>query len=338
RHLGQHSGGMVVCQGQLDAVVPLEPASMPGRVVVQWDKDDCADMGIVKVDLLGLGMMAVLEDSITIIRDAWGDEVDLAHLPPDDPEVYAALQKADTVGLFQVESRAQMSCLPRLKPKSFYDIVVEVAIIRPGPIVGNMVHPYLKRRAGRRPPGCRHPSLGPVLGRPLGGPLFQGQLRRMPLTAPGFSGGEAEELRRAFGFKRSERRMKDVEVKLRQGMNQNGITGEVQDQIIHSITSFALYGFPESHAASFALIAYASAVLKCHYLAAFTAAMLNNQPMGFYSPATLVKDAQRHGLKIKPIDVTKSDWVCTLEDGDFGIRISEPQIRNPNSEISLRIG
>jgi error-prone DNA polymerase len=313
RHLGQHSGGMVVCEGQLDAVVPLEPASMPGRVVVQWDKDDCADMGIVKVDLLGLGMMAVLEDSITIIRDAWGEEVDLARLPADDPEVYAALQKADTVGLFQVESRAQMSCLPRLKPKSFYDIVVEVAIIRPGPIVGNMVHPYLKRRAGREAPVCLHPSLEPVLRRTLGVPLFQEQLLRMAMIAAGFSGGEAEELRRAFGFKRSERRMKDVEVKLRLGMDRNGITGAAQDGIVHSITSFALYGFPESHAASFALLAYASAWLKCRYPAAFTAAILNNQPMGFYHPATLVKDAQRHGVRIRPVDVTRSQWDCTIE-------------------------
>ena len=319
RHLGQHSGGMVVCQGQLDAVVPLEPATMPGRVVVQWDKDDCADMGIVKVDLLGLGMMAVLEDSITIIRDAWGEEVDLAHLPPDDPDVYAALQKADTVGLFQVESRAQMSCLPRLKPKSFYDIVVEVAIIRPGPIVGNMVHPYLKRRAGREAPVCLHPSLEPVLRRTLGVPLFQEQLLRMAMIAAGFTGGEAEELRRAFGFKRSERRMKDVEVKLRRGMDRNGITGNTQDAIVQSITSFALYGFPESHAASFALLAYASAWLKCRYPAAFTAAILNNQPMGFYHPATLVKDAQRHGVRIRPVDVARSQWDCTIE-GDGGVK------------------
>jgi len=313
RHLGQHSGGMVVCQGQLDAVVPLEPASMPGRVVVQWDKDDCADMGIVKVDLLGLGMMAVLEDSITIIREAWGDEVDLARLPADDPEVYAGLQKADTVGLFQVESRAQMSCLPRLKPKTFYDIVVEVAIIRPGPIVGNMVHPYLKRRAGREAPECLHPSLEPVLRRTLGVPLFQEQLLRMAMIAAGFTGGEAEELRRAFGFKRSERRMGEVEVKLRRGMDRNGITGPPQDAIVKSITSFALYGFPESHAASFALIAYASAWLRCHYPAAFTAALLNNQPMGFYHPATLVKDAQRHGVRIRPVDVARSQWDCTIE-------------------------
>src|SRR5271165_5542404 len=313
RHLGQHSGGMVVCQGQLDQVVPLEPASMPGRVVVQWDKDDCADMGIVKVDLLGLGMMSVLKDTITLIHDHYGEDVDLAHLPSDDPAVYDALQRADTVGLFQVESRAQMSCLPRMKPTRFYDIVVQVAIIRPGPIVGQMLHPYLRRRQGLEEPVCLHPSLEPVLSRTLGVPLFQEQLIRIAMIAAGFTGGEAEELRRAFGFKRSEKRMREVEVRLREGMNRTGITGEAQERIIQAITSFALYGFPESHAASFALIAYASAFLKCHYLAAFTAAILNNQPMGFYSPATLVKDAQRHGLRFRPVDVLLSDYACTIE-------------------------
>ncbi len=317
RHLGQHSGGLVVCQGQLDSVVPLEPATMPGRVVVQWDKEDCADMGIVKVDLLGLGMMAVLEETLQIIREKHSEEVDLGRLPVNDPKVYATLQKADTVGMFQIESRAQMACLPRLQPKCFYDIVVQVAIIRPGPIVGKMVHPYLKRRQGREPAECLHPSLEPVLERTLGVPLFQEQLLRMAMIAAGFTGGEAEELRRAFGFKRSEKLMKDVEVKLRLGMDRNGITGATQDTIVKSITSFALYGFPESHAASFALIAYASAYLKCHYLAAFTAAMLNNQPMGFYHPATLMKDAQRHGLRVRPIDVMRSEWICTLEkNGD----------------------
>ncbi|MCA1573333.1 MAG: error-prone DNA polymerase [Acidobacteria bacterium] len=314
RHLGQHSGGMVICQGQLDSVVPLEPAAMPGRVVVQWDKEDCADLGLIKVDLLGLGMMAVLEDSIQLIRDAYGEEVTLAHLPQDDPLVYAALQKADTIGLFQVESRAQMSCLPRLRPQKFYDIVVQVAIIRPGPIVGNMVHPYLKRRQGREPVIYPHPSLEPALKRTLGVPLFQEQLLKMAMTCANFSGGEAEELRRAFGFKRSEARMKEVEVKLRLGMKCNGIAGKAQDEIVQAITSFALYGFPESHAASFALIAYASAYLKCHYLAAFTAAILNNQPMGFYQPFTIIKDAQRHGLKVRPVDVTRSDWLCTIEE------------------------
>jgi error-prone DNA polymerase len=313
RHLGQHSGGMVICQGQLDSVVPLEPASMPGRVVVQWDKEDCADMGIIKVDLLGLGMMAVLKDSIELIRGHYHEEVDLAHLPQDDPPVYSALQQADTIGLFQVESRAQMSCLPRLRPKKFYDIVVQVAIIRPGPIVGQMVNPFLQRRQGREAVTYPHPSLEPVLKRTLGVPLFQEQLLRLAMIAANFTGGEAEELRRAMGFKRSQARMKEIEAKLRAGMTHNGIPPKAQEEIILSITSFALYGFPESHAASFALIAYASAYLKCHYLAAFTAALLNNQPMGFYSPATIVKDAQRHGLKLLPVDATKSEWNCTLE-------------------------
>jgi error-prone DNA polymerase len=339
RHLGQHSGGMVVCQGQLDSVVPLEPATMPGRVVVQWDKEDCADMGIVKVDLLGLGMMAVLEDSLKLIREHQAEEVDLARLPADDPVVYKTLRKADTVGMFQIESRAQMACLPRLRPVKFYDIVVQVAIIRPGPIVGKMVHPYLKRRQGREAPECLHPSLEPVLARTLGVPLFQEQLLRMAMIASGFTGGEAEELRRAFGFKRSEKRMKEVEVKLRRGMEKNGITGAVQDTIVKSITSFALYGFPESHAASFALLAYASAYLKCHYLAAFTAAILNNQPMGFYSPATLVKDAQRHGLRVRAIDATCSDWLCTIEkDGEsLCVRLGLRFVKGLREEVGREI-
>jgi len=338
RHLGQHSGGMVICQGQLDSVVPLEPASMPGRVVVQWDKEDCADMGIIKVDLLGLGMMAVLKDSIELIRDHYREEVDLAHLPQDDPPVYSALQQADTIGLFQVESRAQMSCLPRLRPKKFYDIVVQVAIIRPGPIVGQMVNPFLQRRQGREDVTYPHPSLEPVLKRTLGVPLFQEQLLRLAMIAANFTGGEAEELRRAMGFKRSQARMKEIEAKLRAGMTQNKIPQKAQDEIILSITSFALYGFPESHAASFALIAYASAYLKCHYLAAFTAALLNNQPMGFYSPATIVKDAQRHGLKMLPVDVTCSVWKCALETV---LSSQFPALsQNPAAEqkIALRMG
>jgi error-prone DNA polymerase len=402
RHLGQHSGGMVFCLGRLDDVVPLENASMPGRVVVQWDKDDCADMGLIKVDLLGLGMMSVIQDALhlvntglpgapaaaaegessspeaaasgggaprasemmSVIQDALtlvnaetgardsglgirGDSVggefervprvpnpeprlpnpepripspgqrsdmlDLAHLPPDDPAVYKMLQAADTVGIFQVESRAQMATLPRLNPEKFYDIVVEVAIIRPGPIVGNMVHPYLKRRQGKEPVTYPHPSLEPILKRTLGVPLFQEQLLRMAMVAAGFSGGEAEELRRAFGFKRSEKRMQQIEGKLRAGMERQGITGDTAEEIIKSITSFALYGFPESHSASFALLVYASAYLKAHYPAAFYTAMLNNQPMGFYHPATLVKDAQRHGVRFAPIDVQASDWECRVE-------------------------
>jgi error-prone DNA polymerase len=339
RHLGQHSGGMVICQGQLDAIVPLEPATMPGRVIVQWDKDDCADLGLIKVDLLGLGMMAVLKDSLTLIRDHYKEDVDLAHLPPDDRAVYQTLKKADTVGLFQVESRAQMSCLPRMKPAKFYDVVVQVAIIRPGPIVGKMMHPYLRRREGREEAICLHPLLEPVLKRTLGVPLFQEQLLRMAMIVADFTGGEAEELRRAMGFKRSEERMGEIETRLRTGMEKKGITGEVQDTIVKSITSFALYGFPESHAASFALIAYASAYLKCHYLAAFTAAMLNNQPMGFYSPLTLVKDAQRHGLHFLPVDVTRSEWPCTVESshGQHAVRLGFNYVRSFRKNTAEKI-
>jgi error-prone DNA polymerase len=344
RHLGQHSGGMVICQGQLDSVVPLENASMPGRVVLQWDKDDCSDMGLVKVDLLGLGMMAVLQDAITLVNSGGPEPtaqspkpiVDLAHLPPDDPAVYKMLQEADTIGIFQVESRAQMATLPRLHPERFYDLVVEVAIIRPGPIVGNMVHPYLNRRAGREPVTYAHPSLEPILARTLGVPLFQEQLLRMAMVTAGFSGGQAEDLRRALGFKRSERRMKEVEIKLRAGMAKNGITGDVAEQIISSITAFALYGFPESHAASFALLAYASAYLKAHFPAAFYTALLNNQPMGFYHPATLVKDAQRRGVRFTGVDVQHSDWLCRV-DADGSVRLGLRFVSGLREEVGLAI-
>ena len=313
RHLGQHSGGMVVAAGRLDEIVPLEPASMPGRSVVQWDKDDCADLGLIKIDLLGLGMMAALEEAIPLVREAEGVEIDLAKLPPDDPATYEMIRRADTVGVFQIESRAQMATLPRLKPRCFYDLVVEVAIIRPGPIVGQMVHPFLARRAGREPVTYPHPSLEPILRRTLGVPLFQEQLLRIAMTAAGFTGGEAEELRRAMGFKRSEERMRAIEAKLRRGLHEHGIAGESAEEIVRAITSFALYGFPESHAASFALIAYASAWLKAHHPAAFLCALLNAWPMGFYHPSTLVKDAQRHGVVVEPIDVRRSDWRSTLE-------------------------
>jgi len=328
RHLGQHSGGMVISQGALSSVVPLEPASMPGRVVVQWDKEDCADMGIIKVDLLGLGMMAALQEAIRLINGPGRQppRIDLAHLPPNDPAVYAMLQAADTVGIFQVESRAQMATLPRLKPATFYDLVVEIALIRPGPIVGQMVHPYLNRRAGREPVTYDHPLLEPILRRTLGVPLFQEQLLRMAMAVAGFTGGQAEELRRAMGFKRSEQRMQQMERLLRDGMARHGITGEVADRIVLSITSFALYGFPESHAASFALLVYASAYLKAHYPAAFYTALLNNQPMGFYHPSTLVKDAQRRGVRFAPIDVQVSQWPCQVEpDGTIRLGLSYVQ-------------
>jgi error-prone DNA polymerase len=319
RHLGQHSGGMVICQGQLDRVVPLERSSMPGRTVVQWDKEDCADLGIIKVDLLGLGMMAVIQESLVLVAQHYDQPVDLAQLP-QDPLVYETLQRADTVGMFQVESRAQMASLPRNHPEKFYDLVVQVAIIRPGPIVGKMMHPYMRRRQKKEAVTYPHPSLEPVLKRTLGVPLFQEQLLRMAMTVADFSGAEAEELRRAVGMRRSWQRMEQLEVKLRSGMTRNGIDTATQETIIQNITSFALYGFPESHAASFALIAYASAYFKVRYLAAFTCAILNNQPMGFYMPAVLVKDAQRHGLRIRPIDVQVSEWLCTIEHESTGER------------------
>ena len=299
---------------------------MPGRVVIQWDKDDCADMGIIKVDLLGLGMMAVLQDAIGMVnKSALKDEgqavmsrkwpvLDLGHLPQDDPDVYQMLQKADTIGVFQVESRAQMATLPRLRPACFYDLVVEVALIRPGPIVGKMVHPYLKRRSGQAPVVYAHPAFEPILRRTLGVPLFQEQLLRMAMVAAGFSGGEAEELRRAFGFKRSDQKMEQIESRLRVGMARQGITDEAADEIVRSITSFAMYGFPESHAASFALLVYASAYLKVHFPTVFYVALLNNQPMGFYHPATLIRDAQRRGIKFQEINVQRSDWLCTVEE------------------------
>jgi error-prone DNA polymerase len=324
RHLGQHSGGMVICAGMLNRVVPIERASMPGRTVIQWDKEDCADLGLIKVDLLGLGMMAVLKDCIELIPRHNGKEVDLAALP-EDPLVYETLCKADTVGMFQIESRAQMASIPHNAPVRFYDLVVQVAIIRPGPIVGKMMHPYMRRRQGKEEVSYPHPSLEPVLKRTLGVPLFQEQLLRMAMTVASFTGAEAEELRRAVGMRRSMQRMKDLEGRLRAGMTRNGIGPEAQDNIVQGISSFAMYGFPESHAASFALIAYASAYLKVHYLAAFTCGLLNNQPMGFYSPAVLIKDAQRHGLRVRPIDVQRSDWLCTLEP-------------EPNGSLSLRIG
>jgi error-prone DNA polymerase len=320
RHLGQHSGGMVICQGQLDRVVPLERSSMPGRTVVQWDKEDCADLGIIKVDLLGLGMMAVIQESLVLVKQHYDQPVDLAQLP-QDPEVYETLQRADTVGMFQVESRAQMASLPRNHPERFYDLVVQVAIIRPGPIVGKMMHPYMRRRQKKEAVTYPHPSLEPVLKRTLGVPLFQEQLLRMAMTVADFTGAEAEELRRAVGMRRSWQRMEQLEVKLRRGMTKNGIDAATQENIIQNITSFALYGFPESHAASFALIAYASAYFKVRYLAAFTCAILNNQPMGFYMPAVLVKDAQRHGLRIRPIDVQVSEWLCTIEHESNGERV-----------------
>ncbi len=325
RHLGQHSGGMVICQGQLNRVVPLERASMMGRSVVQWDKEDCNDLGLVKIDLLGLGMMAVMKDCLTLVPQHYNEHPDLAQLPYDQEDVWNTLCAADTVGMFQVESRAQMASIPRNAPRKFYDLVVQVAIIRPGPIVGKIMHPYMRRRQGREDVTFPCDELEPVLRRTLGVPLFQEQLLRIAMVVGEFTGAEAEELRKAVGMRRSWQRLGELMVQLREGMTRRKLAEHTQESIIGSIQGFALYGFPESHAASFALIAYASAYFKVKYLAAFTCAMLNNQPMGFYAPAVLVKDAQRHGLRVKPVDVQQSGTVCTVE-------------HETNGTLSLRLG
>ena len=337
RHLGQHSGGMIICQNKLSSFVPLENASMPGRVVAQWDKDDCEDLGIVKVDLLGLGMMSVMQDALELCRER-GRPLDLAHIPKDDEKTFHIMQHADTIGVFQIESRAQMATLPRMKPKCFYDVVIEVAIIRPGPIQGDMVHPYLNRRAGKEPVTYFDERLKPVLERTLGVPLFQEQMLKIAMIMADFSGNEAEELRRALSFHRSEERMERVSVKLRAAMERKNVPPDKIDKIIHSITSFALYGFPESHAISFAILAYASAYLKVYRAPEFYASLLNNQPMGFYTPATIVKDAQRHGVKIKPVCVAKSDFRCSvIDDNTFRLGLCVVNgFRQDNAEELVR--
>ncbi|MDE2691294.1 MAG: error-prone DNA polymerase [Acidobacteriota bacterium] len=337
RHLGQHSGGMVLCAGRLDEIVPLEPAAMENRVIVQWDKDDCADLGLIKVDLLGLGMLNALEEAVPLIRRHEGREVDLAHLPPDDPATYEMICRADTVGVFQIESRAQMASLPRHKPYKFYDLVIQIAIIRPGPIVGGIAHPFFERRVGREEVSYPHPLLEPILRRTLGVPIFQEQILKVAMVAAGFSGGEAEDLRRAMGFKRSVERMHEIEQRLRSGMNERGITGDAQEQIVKAITSFALYGFPESHSASFALIAYASAYLKRHHPTAFFLSLLNAWPMGFYHPATLVREAQRAGSAVLPIDVNESGVMCRWQDRPADAGEPEPPGEPPPAG-AIRLG
>lgn len=335
RHLSQHSGGMIVCDHGLDAVVPLQPATMPGRTVVQWDKEDCEDLGIVKIDLLGLGMLAAIEQALEI-RSRRGDPVDLAKIPKDDPAVFDLLCRADTIGTFQVESRAQMATLPILRPRTFYDLVVEVAIIRPGPIVGDLVHPYLRRRSGREPVDCIHPACVETLKRTLGIPLFQEQVLRMAMDVAGFTGAEADELRRAMAFKRSDERMEKVTAKLRLRMTGRGIGEEVQRKIIDAIGSFALYGFPESHAISFALLAYASCWLKVHHPAEFYTALINNQPMGFYSVHTLLQDAKRRGIRVKPVSCLSSNVETTVED-DRTIRLGLHRLNGLSATTAARI-
>ncbi len=335
RHLGQHSGGIVICDNRLDAVVPIQPATMPNRTILQWNKDDCEDLGIVKIDLLGLGILAAMQDSIEICRSR-GIEVDLAKIPKDDPAVYDMLCRADTIGTFQVESRAQMATLPILRPQKFYDIVIEVAIIRPGPIVGDLLHPYLNRRRGKESIDYIHKDCEEILERTLGVPLFQEQMLAMAMKMADFTGGETDDLRRAISFKRSDEKMKRVTAKLLARMTAKGLTKEVQEKILHATGTFALYGFPESHAISFALIAYASCWLKAHHPAAFYTGLINNQPMGFYSVNTLIQDAKHHGMKILPVCCLRSGALTEVTD-ERTIRLGMGRLKNLGKETIRRI-
>jgi error-prone DNA polymerase len=313
RHLGIHSGGMVICDRPVGEVCPIEWATMPGRTVLQWDKDDCAAAGLVKFDLLGLGMLSALHDAFDLVAEHHGRRLDLASVPTEDRRVYDMLCDADTVGVFQVESRAQMATLPRLRPQTFYDLVVEVALIRPGPIQGGSVHPYLRRRRGDEPPTMPHPLMRAALDRTLGVPLFQEQMMQLAVDCAGFDPDEADELRQAMSAKRAPERIHRLRRRLLDGMAERGIAGEVAEQVYEKILGFASFGFPESHAQSFAHLVYASAWLKRHYPAAFTAALLRNQPMGFYSPQTLIHDARRHGVPVRGVDVNASAVLATLE-------------------------
>ncbi len=335
RHLGQHSGGMVISGGNLSQFVPLENAQMPNRSVIQWDKSDCEELGIVKVDLLGLGMMAVLQDSLEICSQR-GEPVDLAGLPKDDPETFKAIQLADTVGMFQIESRAQMATLPRMKPETFYDLAIEVALIRPGPIQGEATNPYLNRRQGKEPVTYLDERLKPILERTLGIVIFQEQILRIAMELAGFTAAEADELRRAIGFTRSRERLNKMEAKLHEGLRNHGVNEVAAESIKKSLASFALYGFPESHAISFALIAYASAWLRVHRPTAFYSGLLNNQPMGFYSVASLVQDAKRHDIRVLPVCIQASDAKCQAID-DKTIRLGFSSIKGLRTPAIMRL-
>jgi len=327
RHLGQHVGGMVMTQARLTELVPVQPATMPGRTVVQWDKNDLDELGILKVDCLALGMLTAIHRAFDLVEKAGGPKLTLATVPAEDPAVYEMISRADTVGVFQIESRAQMSMLPRLKPKCFYDLVIEVAIVRPGPIQGDMVHPYLRRRAGEEPVTYPSDAIRDVLEKTLGVPLFQEQAMRLAVVAAGFTPGEADQLRRAMGAWRRPGVIDEFHKKLVDGMLARGLAREFAEQVFNQIRGFGEYGFPESHAASFALLVYVSAWLKCHHPAAFTAALLGSQPMGFYAPAQLVRDARAHGVRVLPADINKSEWHATLEGG-----------RSPDIQPAIRLG
>jgi error-prone DNA polymerase len=325
RHLSQHVGGFVISEGALEELVPIENATMEGRTVVQWDKDDLNDLGLLKVDLLALGMLTALRKSIDLVNDFRGTHHALGDLPAEAPEVYEMISRADTIGVFQIESRAQMAMLPRLQPRCYYDLVIEIAIVRPGPIQGDMVHPYLKRRKSGEPVSYPSRDVEKVLQRTLGVPIFQEQVMQLAIAAAGFTPGEADALRRAMGAWKRSGGIEHFREKLIGGMRARGYAEEFAQRLYQQMLGFGEYGFPESHSASFALIAYDSAWLKCHEQAAFTAALLNSQPMGFYAPAQLVRDARTHGVEVRSVDVCVSVWDCTLE-------------RREDEEPALRLG
>ncbi|MET0403720.1 MAG: error-prone DNA polymerase [Cystobacter sp.] len=336
RHLSIHVGGFVITREPLVEMIPVENAAMKGRTVVQWEKDDLEAVGVLKVDLLGLGMLTALAKCLELIRVHYGRDLSLATIPAEDPKVYEMLSNADSIGVFQIESRAQMNMLPRLKPRCFYDLVVEIALIRPGPIVGDMVHPYLRRRDGREPVEYPSEDVRRILGKTLGVPLFQEQAMKLAMAVGGFSAAEADGLRRALSHKRAEERLGPFHQRFVEGGVARGYPPEYVDTLFKQFRGFAHYGFPESHSASFALLAYASSWLKCHYPAAFTAALLNSQPMGFYAPHTLVADAQRHGVRVLEVDVNHSDWDCTLEEG--GLRLGLRMVRGLQDAAGRRVG
>ena len=321
RHLSIHPGGFLLGHEPVDTFVPIEPGTMAGRTVIQWDKYAVEALGLFKVDLLGLGALTQLRHAFALMRIHHGVDMEMACIPAGDPATYEMISRGDTVGVFQIESRAQMSMLPRLRPRTFYDLVIEVAIMRPGPIQGNMVHPYLRRRRGEEEASYPHPKLERVLGKTLGVPIFQEQVMKIAMLVGGYTPGEADQLRRDMAAWRSVGRIERHRERLIGRMIEGGLPPDFAEQIFSQIRGFGEYGFPESHAASFALIAYAAAWVKRHYPEAFLAALLNAQPMGFYAPATLVDDAKRHGVEVLPIDIKASQWECTLEPTERGIAV-----------------
>ncbi|WP_287395701.1 OB-fold nucleic acid binding domain-containing protein [Brevundimonas sp.] len=341
RHLSQHPGGFVLTDDRLDDLVPIEPAAMKDRQVIEWDKDDIDALKFMKVDVLALGMLSCMKRGLDLLRAHKATDLDLASIPAEDPRTYAMIRKADTLGVFQIESRAQMAMLPRIKPRTFYDLVIEVAIVRPGPIQGDMVHPYLRRREGKEPVVFPKPELEKVLGKTLGVPLFQEQAMRVAIECAGFTASEADQLRRAmatFKFTGGVSHFKD---KLVGGMVERGYTAEFAEKTFSQLEGFGSYGFPESHAASFALIAYASSWLKCHHPDVFCAALLNAQPMGFYAPAQIVRDAREHGVEVRPVCVNASRWDCTLEpterDNRFAVRLGLRMVRGLANADAARL-